>query len=251
LRKRFNINEFIWFVILISFSYYFYKILYSGEIANFMHPKMIKYVYVGFMALGILAIYQFFNLIKDHDEHEIKYGYIMFLIPLFLGFFVSPKGLNAYAVKNRGISVFQKANTASAAKNVKNEDEIVVIGGEIVIDDKNYLQVMNKLYKEANKYKGKRIKVKGFVYKDTDFEKDNFVVARMVLSCCAADAEVVGFMCEYKEDNKLSKDEWVQITGILAEGYISVKKDEKVAIPLIKVEKITSIEEPANKYIYQ
>jgi putative membrane protein len=251
LRKRLNINEFIWFVILLGFSYYFYKLIYSGEIANFMHPKMIKYVYVGFAAMGVLAIYQFFNLIDYHGGERVRYGYIMFMIPLFLGIFVSPKGLDASAVKNRGISVFQKVNSASAGKSIYNQDEVKIVDGEIVIDDKNYLQVMNKLYQDISKYKGKKISIKGFVYRDTDFSQDNFVAARMVLSCCAADAEVVGFMCKYNESNKLAKDKWVHITGVLEEGYINSKKGEKVSIPLIKVEKVINIEEPANKYIYQ
>lgn len=225
--------------------------MYSGEIANFMHPKMIKYVYVGFIALGILTIYQFFNLFSYHEEHEIKYGYIMFMIPLVLGFFISPKGLNAYAVKNRGISIFQKANTLSDDKSTMSQEEIKIVDGEIAIDDKNYLQVMNKLYENISKYKGNRITIKGFVYTDTDFEKNNFVAARMVLSCCAADAEVVGYMCEYNGSDKLAKDEWVQLTGTLEEGYININNGERRLIPLIKVEKLTKIKEPVNKYIYQ
>jgi putative membrane protein len=250
-RKRFNINEFIWFVILLGFSYYFYKLISTGEIVNFMHPKMVRYVYVGFAALGILTIYQFFNLMDHHEEGSVRYGYVMFIIPLLLGFFLNPKGLDAYAVQNRGISVFQKGNTASVANSIKSQEEIKVVDGEIAIDNKNYLQVMNKLYDDVNKYKGKKITIKGFVYRDKEFVEDNFVAARMKLSCCAADAEVIGFMCKFSGSNKLNKDQWVQVTGTIEVGSLNAKNGQRIIIPLIKVEKLMNIEEPVNKYIYQ
>lgn len=217
---------------------------------NFMHPKMIKYVYMGFAALGILTIYQLFNLMNYHAEDGIRYGYIMFILPLLIGFFISPKGLDAYSVKNRGINAFQKGNTITAAKDVKDQEDIKIIDNEIIINDKNYLQVINKLYEDVGKYKGKRITIKGFVYRDNELAQDKFIAARMLLSCCAADAEVTGIMCKYSSSNKLNRDQWVQVTGIIEEGITNTKNGEKI-IPQINVEELIRIEEPFNKYIYQ
>ena len=167
----------------------------------------------------------------------------MFIVPLFLGLIINPKGLNARAEQNRGISVFDKENMFSGTKDFDVlEEHSYIHENNIVIDDKNYYSIMNKIYENINLYKGKKITVIGFVYKDNNFSNDEFVAARMMVSCCAADAEVIGFICKYSQSIKL--------TGVIEEYTLENVKGGRKSIPLIIVEKLANIEEPSNQYIY-
>lgn len=89
-----------------------------------------------------------------------------------------------------------------------------------------------------------------FYLQNDNIKANQFVIARMLMVCCAADAQIVGFLCDSSAQN-LDKNTWVQVTGILdATNYTDNSSKQTSLIPLIKIQSIKKVNPPASKYIY-
>jgi putative membrane protein len=223
----------------------------SGNIDIFIHPRMKKYTIFAFIVFCILAYFQIDKFFSSHGETRIiRKGYLIFLIPILLGFIVNPKGLDPSIANKKGIRlVGPSGENISIFKNSESDNNKSSEDGLIEVNEKNYLKVVEDMGKNINNYKGKKIIISGFVFKKSNFNEDEFVVARALISCCAADSEFIGLMCKWEGSNKLKDDNWVKIEGIID---VTTYKDEDAEsiIPAILVDKIEKIDKPKNEYIY-
>jgi putative membrane protein len=254
MKKKLNLNELIWLFILIGFSFYFYNLVYSRKLEYFIHPKMFKYIYFAIAALAFMSVYQIRNLFKSTYRGKLKFGYILFLFILFIGFVVNPKGLNTQAAFNRGVKIGDSTlNIKKEVDGKSNRDVTTSIDSKEIIEvnDENYISVLNEINTNIGAFKGKTIIVTGFIYKDDSFGKARYIAARMMINCCAADVEVVGYLLNYNGKDILLKEQWVKITGIISEDEIEDKSGIKKRVPVINVNKLERIKEPANKYVYE
>lgn len=250
MKNKLNMNQFTWLVILICMVIYLLKLVSSGKISYFIHPKMIKFIYFSIVMLVIMIVIQA-DVIFSRDYYKIRYGYLLFIFVLLIAFIVDPKGLNADVVSSRGI-VGIKSALNRKIDNIKKDNNIYKNVGlkDIVVNDNNYLDTMNDIYEYYDNFIGRKISLEGFVFKEETFNEEQFVIARMSVSCCAADAEVIGFMCKYKQSSELEQNLWIKVTGTINSTVIE-DKGKKRRIPVIEVDKLESIKEPINKYIYQ
>lgn len=120
---------------------------------------------------------------------------------------------------------------------------------KITVANHDFSLWISELCANTEKYKGYTVVMTGFVFKDQEtFQKDQFVPARLMMSCCAADLAPAGLLCKYDKAVELKKDSWVTVEGTLFIGktkYGNQEYDE----PQISVTKIT----PAQKvdgYVY-
>lgn len=116
----------------------------------------------------------------------------------------------------------------------------------IRVNDGNFISVTRVLDQWKEEFVGKKIEYSGFVYREPDFEEDQFVIARFGISCCAADASVYGTIASTGEGKLLQNDEWVKVSGTL-----STTTYQDVEIPLIVIEKLTKIKQPNDPYVYE
>ncbi|WP_108671837.1 TIGR03943 family putative permease subunit [Peribacillus acanthi] len=94
-------------------------------------------------------------------------------------------------------------------------------------------------------FEGKRIKLKGFVYKEEGFSSNQLVLSRFLVTHCVADASVIGFLTEFDEADGLKPDTWVE-----AEGVIKLGRYGEMDLPIIQVEKWKTTKEPKQPYVY-
>ena len=288
--RKFNVNNLIWFTILMLYFYYFYTIIISGRISAFINPKLQIYCYIAAAFFVILAAAEIGSIkvktsklvrnsisynrksiknralsVRVHGgqngksekqkSEKIKLGYLLFLAPLFMGIIVNPKWLNADVVNSKGINLTEKAyaNTAQGFKLQENYD---VSGDIIIINNSNYVGAIKDIYSNRDKYEGKKVSITGFVYKNKSMKDNQFALARMLINCCAADAEVFGVICNDSNSNQVKENQWIRIKGEITYGdnpidiSTSSKKIDKTIVPIIKVYSIENSEETANKYIY-
>lgn len=244
-RFNFNIGEFTWLILLFAISFYFYRLVHLGEISMFINPNMNKYVVFASASLLILGIFQVPKILNAPDGKP-KFGCLIFAIPVVIGVLVNPIRLTQGITEAKGVNFTQDSTPASTKKVNNNETKIT--SGEIIMNDKNYFAFLNEISEEPNKFKNYKINLTGFVYRDENIKDDRFIIARMLMICCAADAQTVGFLCDYK-GQKFDKGTWVQITGTLDTADYDDNKQDSL-IPLIRVQSIKKIEPPASKYIY-
>ncbi|BCN31144.1 hypothetical protein bsdtb5_24390 [Anaeromicropila herbilytica] len=116
----------------------------------------------------------------------------------------------------------------------------------IKVSDDNFYEWLDELYSNTSKYEGYQIQMKGFVYKDsTVMKKNEFALARMLMSCCVADLVPCGPLCTYDKAIDLKKDHWIIITGILHKGEYEGEVE-----PQIEIKSIKNAMKPKDEYIY-
>lgn len=146
----------------------------------------------------------------------------------------------------------QEEGTPDASDNTQGDDSILkeyglkTENGMITVGDEEFYPWLAEIYTNMDKYEGYKIKVKGFVFKDAETMKANeFVPARLLMSCCVADLVPCGIICEYDKASELKEDTWVTV-----EGVIHVSEYEGQPEPQIAVTKISLAEKPEQEYIY-
>lgn len=253
--KRFNLNEFIWFLILLGFTYFIFDLIYTGSIFNFLHPRMIIHVKFALAVFILLIVFQVKKIFTISHTQKLRVGYIMFIIPLILAFTVNPQGLNSEIVAKKGINLTQKPQEVSSPKtqtvddNSDDGDNMAESAAEN--PERDFLDIVDEAYMDMENGIGKSIELSGFVFKDNSFENNQFVVARMLMVCCAADAEVVGLLCEWEDGKTLKSDEWVKVTGVIdMTKMLNIYSGEEEEIPVIRADSVEYIDPPLTKYVY-
>ncbi len=92
-------------------------------------------------------------------------------------------------------------------------------------------------------YEGKEILTRGMVFSGKKLPPGHFVAFQFKIVCCAADAVPVAILTKWAHSDKLKKDQWVEIKGVLGR----TKRKGKY-IPLITAKTVKMIEKPKNPY---
>jgi putative membrane protein len=115
----------------------------------------------------------------------------------------------------------------------------------IEVGDDEFYSWLDELYMNLDMYVGRRIAMTGFVFKDPEvLGADEFVPARLGMTCCVADLVPYGLVCKYNGTGELTPDEWVRVVGVIQAGVYEGMEEPQIAV--------TSIEpaEPVEGYIY-
>jgi putative membrane protein len=119
----------------------------------------------------------------------------------------------------------------------------------ITISNDDFSIWLSEIYINMEQYEGYTVVMTGFVFKDSELlGEDAFVSARLMMSCCAADLQPVGLLCEYDNISELEQDSWVTVEGTLFIGqyeYYGETYDD----PQIRVTKVTPAE-AVDGYVY-
>lgn len=128
---------------------------------------------------------------------------------------------------------------AAALPGLDKKNKKITVGNEY------FYQWICELYSNMEKYSGYRISMTGFVFKDHVTMADNeFVPARLTMTCCIADLTPFGLVCQYDGVSELKPESWVTVEGVLHIGK-SMQNEE----PQITVTKIKPAEE-VEGYVY-
>lgn len=267
--KKINIEVLLKLMVLLGFSFFFSYILITDKILLYISPRNIIYVKFSIMILLILSLFVTKDIFKPTGRVNI-FSYLIFIIPLLMALIFPAKPMNSTSIASIDIKANEKfidrsTNTSSdnavnneskykdandsstnADSNLNQFDmEIKMCGDTIIMTDDNFSRWLTEIYTNMDKYKDKKIQLTGFVLKNDKFNKNEFVSARLMMSCCAADLQPVGFLCHYNMEDTLKKDSWITLKGTLD---ITTHDDEKM--PLILVEDIKNTEKPKKEYIY-
>lgn len=118
--------------------------------------------------------------------------------------------------------------------------------GSIEVTDDLFYPWLSEIFTNMHRYEGAAIQIKGFVFKDPQtMTSSEFVPARLLMYCCAADLSPCGILCEYDKASELKEDTWVTVTGVIHIGKYQGQDD-----PQITVTGISPAEKPQEEYVY-
>ena len=107
----------------------------------------------------------------------------------------------------------------------------------LIINEANPM-VLEDIRVSPEKYIGRSLEIHGFVCKESYLNKNQFIIGRIVMTCCAADSKVVGIIGEYDKAYDLHENEKIIVRGTISSS--TIKDNNKVShiIPVIKIEKL-------------
>ena len=191
--KKFNIDELIWFIILVLLSLSLVFLIRSGKITNFVGSDMIIYFYLSIIILSVFAIFQFGRIftIKRRVETTNKY------IPLTFTLCVGVVLLYVFPLLKGNTDINEELL-------LKNNADAIIINSE------NYY-ILNEIVENKEEYEGKKIVFLGYIDKIKE-NSDFTIIARQTVKCCQADKEKIQIKAKGLESN-LEEGQWINICG--------------------------------------
>ena len=265
--KKINTEVLLKLIILIGFAFFFYDIIKTGKVLLYVTPRIIPYIKFGIVAMISLSLFIVRDLFKPKRKVNIK-PYLFFIIPLFMAFItpeasVSSKSMSLTGAKSveQTDSTKQKSVTDGSIRNQnktignnttttnttssKVEVKLEMKDNTIVVNDDNFEKWTEEISNNMAKYEGKKIELTGLVFKADGFKDNEFVPARLMMTCCAADLAPVGLLAHYDKAKDLKQDTWLMVKGKIKLLQYNGEKS-----PIIIIENIKKTEKPKKEYVY-
>lgn len=174
-----------------------------------------------------------------HGRHQVGdnawIALALVALPLLLGLLVPPRPLGAQAVGVREVNIDGVGLRDAAAVLARGAAE------------RNILDWLRAFQAAADPaaFDGQEASVVGFVFRDGAFASDQFMVSRFVVSCCVADASVVGLIVSWPGSVDLPLDTWVEVGGTFAQGQFNGEIRS-----ILNADSVTPTLPPDQPYLY-
>ncbi|MEG0295072.1 MAG: TIGR03943 family protein [Clostridium sp.] len=232
--KRINLEPILKIGILLGFLVFFLKIIISGDINLYVHPRITPFVIVSVLALALIIIFYIPQIFKVKTSKRRLVSYLIFIIPLVIGFSMNAQAMTSNMIKNDNLSISIPGIDASSTSKER-----------VVIENSNFLEFIDDSVENYNKYKSKEIEISGFVYKDVNYQNNEFAIARFMMTCCSADMKIVGLKCIINNEITYTNDTWVKAIGTLELQNINGDN-----VTVLNIREIEEVNAPKNQYVY-
>lgn len=224
--KKFNIDEFIWLILLSLLTLFLVYLVGSGNIFRLLSMKIVKYMYFAIGLLVMIIVVQVGKVFTFNSRKDNSNKYIPLIFTLIVGVFLS-------------FNTFESDNYIE-----NNEDKFTLdINNEIIeITNSNYY-IISEINENPDSYLGKKIMFTGFIYDIKSEDNLLFTLAREEIQCCAADAVLIGL--ESKGYKGLKEGTWIKAIG-------EIKKEDNYIFDIIEYIKVSKPkEEYFNKHLHE
>lgn len=176
-----------------------------GHMAFYVHPLYDLLLYLCGIVLFFMAVV---SVLQRHQLPAFAFAFL--LIPIMLGLAVPPRPLDANAISTRMTTLNRVAQRPARDARVlqTNQDTTQwTLYDWAVAMSIDTAPLVNKA-----------VVVEGFVVRPQDGPQtaDQFMLARYVLTCCTADAGGVGMPVTWGDAARLTNDQWVRVSGVIA-----------------------------------
>ena len=187
--KKFNIDELIWFIILILLDLSIVFLIRSGNISNFVSSDMIIYFYLSIIILSIFAVFQFGRIFTIKRRVETTNKFIPLTFTLCIGVVL----LYLFPLLKGNENINENLL-------LKNHTDAIIINSD------NY-DILNEIVEHKEEYEGKDILFLGYIDKDKE-GSDFMIISRQMIKCCQADKEKIQIKAKGIESN-LKEGQWI------------------------------------------
>jgi uncharacterized repeat protein (TIGR03943 family) len=202
------------------------------QLSFYIHPRYAWLVVAAAVVLALLALVRLPQLLRPSAAPVSGSVLLMLSVPLLLATLVPPQPLNGATLLARGeqLNRIATSDRRDLADDTRSWDLLAW----------GYALSLN-----ADQLAGAPADVVGFVVPDQSAGPDTALLARYVVTCCAADGAAVGLLLAAPGAAALPADSWVR-----AVGTIQLREVAGVAQPVLVADQLTSIEQPAVPYLF-
>lgn len=240
-------------LVLIGLALFLTNSIIDGSLLFYISRRFSWLTWVATILLLLLAFaYQRPASVTHHHGHEQDGGHhqhqghrgesawialALVALPLLLGLLVPPRPLGAQAVSMREV------NTDGMGLG---DDGLLLTRPATERNILDWLRAFSAAGDPAS-FSGQAAQVIGFVYRDDTFSADQFMVSRFVVSCCVADATVLGLIVSWNDTAALPLDTWVEVHGTFQPGQFEFKGRSS---PILLAARVTPTQTPNQPYLY-
>ena len=207
--RKFNFSEFIWFLILFCFEYLIVKMFMSEKIFLIISRDIKAYVILAIILLFLILVIQFFNIFKTSTRRSFKGGYL--------------KGVKLYHDRHK-----------ESEHNHLHSDEKLNSNEALVFTEKNFHSSLEELILHLEDFVGKEISIEGLLYVSELYEKEEFAITQIDMTCCIADSVYLGVLCKGDLPDLKNGSE-IKVKGLVESKKIKNSAGEEIEIPFINV----------------
>ncbi|MEK4541823.1 TIGR03943 family putative permease subunit [Bacillus sp. FSL R5-0585] len=274
-------------IILIGLAMLLFKLLVTGNIYNFIAPKMIKFTYIAFVVILIFGIVQVWgdgrekqhdcNCCKHHTTSKsgIKsfFVYVLFVVPIVSAFLFGSVTIDGSLAGKRGMN--QSVQSRSLERNEKEGEQVNFDGREVSVDPEETSN-LSTTYKTEEQVVKSMLGQRKLQVKDKDYVQTMNVIGQNVNWFKGKEITFLGFIYKDKDvtGNKVVVARYgitcciadASVWGMIVTGKNIEKIPEETWVkitglldetiykgtvfPLVKVNKIEKINKPTDPYVY-
>lgn len=222
------------------------KSAFSGSYLHYVKPSLFPWLVAAGAVTALLAVAAILRDVRAarsegaegvvHPEHGSRSPW-MLLLPVFAIFLVAPPALGADSVGRAGDPV--------APPRQPEEPQFAALPPGPVPPLQVSEFVTRAVWDASGSLDGRAVRLQGFVAHPDG--ADGTQLARMKITCCAADASPSKINLAGGTASRLPADTWVEVTGTLQPGTATEVND---FVPSLEVGDLRRIPPPANPYEY-
>lgn len=156
----------------------------------------------------------------------------------FKYFFIAIVLLVTIIVGIVSFKVFQGASNSSESSSCLPQNKVTKLSTT------NYTNILKAVHENIDDYVGLQINFTGYVYRVSDLQENQFVLARNMIISSDFQSVIVGFLCEYDNAKDFENETWVELTGKITKGNYHGN------MPIIKVTDIKKVDKPNDEFVY-
>jgi uncharacterized repeat protein (TIGR03943 family) len=219
------------------------KLLLTGQMAKYMAPALDPLTALAALVLAAMGIVELLG--GSHEEHrdhapadatEQTLTIALVILPLALGFFVTPRALGAGGLGDRVTDLILAYAPGSA------RDSGGIPPASRPIDDT--ADLLAYLRQVGVNGIGQRVRATGLAAFGTDLAPGEAALLRYSIAHCVADAQPLAMLVLAPANTAIAGDQWIEVEGALA-----VREKDGRQLVAIAAERIRQIAEPQNPYL--
>ncbi|MET7402311.1 TIGR03943 family protein [Dactylosporangium sp. NPDC005572] len=218
----------------------------TGQYLNYVKPSLQPYLIASGALLVVAGIFTLWYELRPGHRHEQEHDHAddghghgsggprvawLLLAPVIGLLLVAPPALGSYAAGRSGSALVAKSDFAP-----------LPAGDPVRISMLDYAS--RAVFDQGVSLGDRRVELTGFAMRGPG---GAWLLARMMVSCCAADARPVKIALDGELPDGLAEEQWLRVTGRYTARQIKDSVNGET-IPYLEVSEVTLIPAPEEQY---